>query len=516
MPAAHRVWRSLTAPLAFPAAFAAASILTGCVASHEWAPGPGMGAAEFEQAKARCSLEARHSGSGFAAIGSPAFVGAAALGATIGSSNRTQQDFNDCMLAGGWRIADQLAAAAPQDQGIARLTEIRAELTACINVIRAKPTYASLQPHLIDLNTGRYTMAQLADERIPTPEESRLLTAYVDERASCTDNFVTAGSQILPVAAPILAQEKSDGQAVLLLLVKRQLTWGEAAQRSQQLQEAAAAKLRSMTLPTLGPSASTPPPAPVTATTPVAGPGFATAQEQPQVSSASGVSPDYRAVVSAWLENHKRYPFAARQRGEEGRAVLHFKVDRSGHVVDFAVAQSTGYSDLDASIEDMMRGAVLPPFPASMTQSRIDVSATIRFSLAQPAPVAPATPSAAPASAIVTATSTPQPAARTVASGERQRIGFFYTLNPDCTPAGYMTVRVITSPAHGELTAEQGVNYTNYPKENQRYQCNLKKSPVTDVYYKSNSGYLGTDSTLIEAASPTGTTITRIYTITVR
>jgi len=95
------------------------------------------------------------------------------------------------------------------------------------------------------------------------------------------------------------------------------------------------------------------------------------------------VSPGYRALLSAWLESHKRYPDSARQRGEEGRAVLHFAVDRSGRVVDFSVAQSSGYPDLDASIEEMMRGALLPPFPASMPQSRIEVSVTLRFSLAR-------------------------------------------------------------------------------------------------------------------------------------
>ena len=95
------------------------------------------------------------------------------------------------------------------------------------------------------------------------------------------------------------------------------------------------------------------------------------------------VSPGYRALLSAWLESHKRYPDSARQRGEEGRAILRFAVDRSGRVLDFAVAQSSGYPDLDSSIQEMMRGAVLPPFPVSMSQSRIDVSVTIRFSLAR-------------------------------------------------------------------------------------------------------------------------------------
>jgi periplasmic protein TonB len=93
------------------------------------------------------------------------------------------------------------------------------------------------------------------------------------------------------------------------------------------------------------------------------------------------VSAGYRALLSAWLESHKRYPDSARQHGEEGRAVLRFAIDRSGRVLDFAVAQSTGHTDLDASLEEMMRGAVLPPFPPGMTQPRIDVAVTIRFSL---------------------------------------------------------------------------------------------------------------------------------------
>jgi hypothetical protein len=71
-----------------------------------------MSAADFEVAKAQCSLMARHGGSGFAAYGSANFVAGAALGNAIGESVRTQQDFNDCMLAGGWKLADQPSATA--------------------------------------------------------------------------------------------------------------------------------------------------------------------------------------------------------------------------------------------------------------------------------------------------------------------------------------------------------------------------------------------------------------------
>ena len=92
-------------------------------------------------------------------------------------------------------------------------------------------------------------------------------------------------------------------------------------------------------------------------------------------------SAGYRALLSAWLESHKRYPDAARQRGEEGRAVLRFSVDRSGRVLDYAVTSSSGYPDLDQSVEEMMRGATLPPFPVGMPQREMQVSVTIRFSL---------------------------------------------------------------------------------------------------------------------------------------
>ena len=93
------------------------------------------------------------------------------------------------------------------------------------------------------------------------------------------------------------------------------------------------------------------------------------------------ISADYRATLSSWLESHKRYPDDARQRGEEGRAVLRFRVERSGRVLNYAVVSSTGYPDLDAAIDAMMRGATLPPFPADMTASDVEVSVTVRFAL---------------------------------------------------------------------------------------------------------------------------------------
>jgi protein TonB len=94
------------------------------------------------------------------------------------------------------------------------------------------------------------------------------------------------------------------------------------------------------------------------------------------------VSTQYRSLLAGWLEAHKRYPDRARQRGEEGRAVLRFRVDRSGRVLGFTVIGSTGNADLDAAVAATMRGATMPAFPAGMVDAEIEATVTIRFSLA--------------------------------------------------------------------------------------------------------------------------------------
>jgi protein TonB len=101
----------------------------------------------------------------------------------------------------------------------------------------------------------------------------------------------------------------------------------------------------------------------------------------PPASAAGAIGTDYRGALSTWLERHKIYPEAARQRGEEGSAVLRFRVGRDGRVLEYRLVRSTGFAELDAAIDRMMRGATLPPFPASMPQPEIAVSVPIRFSL---------------------------------------------------------------------------------------------------------------------------------------
>jgi protein TonB len=102
---------------------------------------------------------------------------------------------------------------------------------------------------------------------------------------------------------------------------------------------------------------------------------------EPPRPAAPAVSAAYRTELSAWLQSHKRYPESARMSGEQGQALLRFRVARSGRVLSYAIVRSSGYPALDAAVEAMMRGAVMPPFPADMSAPDIEVTVAVRFAL---------------------------------------------------------------------------------------------------------------------------------------
>src|SRR5690242_4316512 len=67
----------------------------------------------------------------------------------------------------------------------ALMTEARTQVKACVTTIRARPEYTSLLPHLPDPNTNQFTMAQLTDEKLPSPREARLMASRYDEMGTC-------------------------------------------------------------------------------------------------------------------------------------------------------------------------------------------------------------------------------------------------------------------------------------------------------------------------------------------
>ena len=95
-----------------------------------------------------------------------------------------------------------------------------------------------------------------------------------------------------------------------------------------------------------------------------------------------GSSNNYFSLLQAWLERHKEYQAAARQRRNEGTAVLTFTISRDGNVSEAHVVKSSGSSLLDREVMSMIRRAnPLPPFPDDFTEKQITLSVPVLFQL---------------------------------------------------------------------------------------------------------------------------------------
>src|ERR1700722_10057411 len=106
-----------------------------------------------------------------------------------------------------------------------------------------------------------------------------------------------------------------------------------------------------------------------------------TAPESVPAPAAPVVDRGWVASISAWFASHKTYPEEARQRGVEGNVSIRFTVDRSGRVMEAALVASSGSPLLDEAALELARRAVLPAFPADMTQARFTFTTTLRYSL---------------------------------------------------------------------------------------------------------------------------------------
>jgi hypothetical protein len=82
---------------------------------------------------------------------------------------------------------------------------------------------------------------------------------------------------------------------------------------------------------------------------------------------------------------------------------------------------------------------------------------------------------------------------RVIASGAKQRVGFYVSLNPDCTASGDVTVRVTKQPEHGTVDTVTTTGYAHYSKENIRSKCNQHKVKGMLVNYKAAEKYTGND-----------------------
>ena len=83
---------------------------------------------------------------------------------------------------------------------------------------------------------------------------------------------------------------------------------------------------------------------------------------------------------------------------------------------------------------------------------------------------------------------------RIVASGAKTRVGYWGSVNPDCSSKGDTVIRVTKEPEHGAVEVGKSTDYLQYPKENIRVKCNQHKVAITQIMYKSADKYLGKDT----------------------
>jgi protein TonB len=126
--------------------------------------------------------------------------------------------------------------------------------------------------------------------------------------------------------------------------------------------------------------AQPPPPDAVHAVAPVRAPA---ALEANQGSAKPAPPPmDYLSRLEAHLNAYKNYPYDARIHREEGIVQLRFSLDRSGHVLSYDVAGSSGFASLDDEARDMIRRAdPFPPVPVEYRGERLDLTVPLVFSL---------------------------------------------------------------------------------------------------------------------------------------
>ncbi len=106
------------------------------------------------------------------------------------------------------------------------------------------------------------------------------------------------------------------------------------------------------------------------------------AAPSPGAASASAAPASWRDQVVAQLQRAKRYPSGAQSRREQGVVTLNFTLSRGGSVLVRSIARSSGNSELDQEVMAMVaRASPFPQFPPGMTQSSVNLSVPVRFSL---------------------------------------------------------------------------------------------------------------------------------------
>ena len=106
---------------------------------------------------------------------------------------------------------------------------------------------------------------------------------------------------------------------------------------------------------------------------------------RPQPSAASvnvAETQHYLAALVAKIDRRKYYPAGSRRRGEEGRVVVRFVLQKGGELTDLSIVESSGSRRLDAAaLRTLRRVSPFRPIPENLAREHWPITVPIAFSL---------------------------------------------------------------------------------------------------------------------------------------
>ncbi len=95
-----------------------------------------------------------------------------------------------------------------------------------------------------------------------------------------------------------------------------------------------------------------------------------------------GGEASYFGKLKAWLNQHKKYPVAAKKEKQQGTVTVTFTIDRNGRLLASRVEKSSGNTVLDnAALELLRKASPLPRMPETMPQAQLVVTLPVEYSL---------------------------------------------------------------------------------------------------------------------------------------
>jgi hypothetical protein len=98
----------------------------------------------------------------------------------------------------------------------------------CFSKITANPAYKSFAQHMPLSGTVYPTLTQLADDNLPTAEDAKIIIALHNDMAPCRERLIEDTMKINPGFIPTMLQFYNGSDLIMVNLMQRKITWGEA------------------------------------------------------------------------------------------------------------------------------------------------------------------------------------------------------------------------------------------------------------------------------------------------